>query len=241
MPILMPILSGIVNMLDEFDLLVSSPLECVLDAISEQLNKINVDGTTQKQINQLQELKKEADPQAAIEIAIGLGLTELYKATADGRNYIKTKAEFYTTAFRKAIKDYTGDSQNYLQLAAQKQRALQLIRLIASIIELKKKEQLLCQPGQTPSQRELNNFFNNFFNPNSRFKIAIDPDGTIRVEEDAPILYQIEEPGKGAKILEYEPEDLLKKPAMAVFRCSFHTNASDVGKVNKWIQELNTV
>jgi hypothetical protein len=62
----------------------------------------------------------------------------------------------------------------------------------------------LCQPGTTPSQRELDNFFNNFLNPNSFVQINIDPDGIIRVEEPAEVLYQIEEPGEGAKILSIE-------------------------------------
>jgi len=239
MPLVMPMLSGLVHMLDQFSVLVISPVDCMLDVMLEQLNKLNVGGITQQQIDELKELKNSNTLEGGV--LVGVGLQELYKATIDGRNYASSKLNFYTTALEKAITDVTGNNQNYMKLASQKLRVVQLIKFIISIIELQRKGGTLCQPGQTPSERELDTFFRDFLNPNSFVQVSVDPDGNIRLEEPEEVLYQIEEPSKGAKILIYEPDDLLQKPVAMAFKCSFHTSPSDIEKINTWIKELNTV
>jgi hypothetical protein len=238
LPMIMPLLSGVVNILDQFTLLVTSPIDCILDSLLLQMSKLNVGGLTQPEIDLLKAGKGKLDNKQA-QAAISTGLQEIYAALIEGRDYVSSKLSFYEEALKKAITDWTGDSTNYIVLAQQKLRTVQLINLVISLIQLKRKGGRLCKEGNKPTTRELDNFFNNYLNPNSCIKLVMDPAGTIRVEECEPTVYQVEDPGERAKILNYEPEDLLTKPLAAEFKCSFHTTTDDVEKVNRWIQELN--
>lgn len=241
LPILMPILSGLVNVLDQFSATVLSPMDCILDALLEQLQKLNVGGATQPAIDAIQKAKSTPTGTSGAEAvqAIGFGLNEMYGAVLAGRDHASAKLNFYQEALRKALSDWTGSNDGYMELAANKLRTVQLIELVASIISLKKKGLQLCQEGSTPSASELDSFFQNFLNKNSRLQFAMDPDGNIRVEEPGTPLYRIEKPNSSAKIITYEPEDLLTKPTSLVFKCSFAAaDPDEVAKVNRWIKEL---
>lgn len=260
LPMIMPMLSGVVNMLDQFSILVVAPIDCVTEVIREQIQKLPDVRTRSADITGISNTPTQSTVGAggdqgfisssatlsnvretSTTESLSAGLDTLHNTLVDGRNYASSKLDFYIGALKKALSDYTGDSQNYMKIAAQKLKTVQLIKLVISMIELRRRGGQLCKAGQTPQQRELDNFFQTFLNPNSFVQIAVDPDGLIRVEGPAEVLYQIEEPGEGAKILSYEPEGLLQRPAAMAFKCTFHTDPTDIDKVNKWIQELNKV
>mgnify|MGYP001592538571 FL=1 len=143
---------------------------------------------------------------------------------------------------RKALSDWNGDNNTLLLASMEKLQIIRTISLIAAIIDLKRKGTDLCKSGTNPSASQLDSFFNNFLNPNSFFKLAIDDDGNINIEEPDPLLYQLEEPNNGAKIISYEPDDLLQRPVSVTFTCaSLGADIIEVDKLNKYIREINSL
>lgn len=218
MPIVMPVISGVINLLDQFEVLVLNPIDCVLDLL-------------QVQNNSLEQL-------TGVGTGVGVGLAELSKSLIEGRDYTSSKLNFYVEVIKKAMTDTTGDTNAAIRLAGEKVKVVRLISLVISILNLRKKGSKLCE-GENPTTSELSNFFSNFLNPNSFIQFTVDQTGNITVGEPQDPIFQIEEPNKGAKILNYEPDSLLAMPAQMTFKCAFHTSGTDIAKVNSWIEDLN--
>lgn len=218
MPMMMPIMSGVINLLDQFHLLVVGPIECVLDLLGVQEKELRSKSNTGK--------------------VLSSGLSELSNSLIDGKSHVEAKMSFYEEALKKAMSDVTGDTQVAIKASQDKLKLVRLISLIISVIKLKKDKKRICN-GSIPGADELTDFFKNYLNPNSLIQFTLDSAGNISVQEPSDVIFQIEEPDKGAKILTYEPDNLLTKPAQMTFKCSFHTAGTDIAKINSWIEDLN--
>ena len=249
-PLFSPILSGITNLLNQFVALVISPITCVLDALRAQASKIPDVTRSSATIERADEVPGSAAAQVTLSDqqktsttqALKSGLLLIEEQLVQAVEAITAKAQFYMDQLRKALTDWNGDSNTLLLASMKKLQIVRTISLIAAIIDLKRKGTDLCKQGTNPSASQLDNFFKNFLNPNSFFKLAIDDDGNINIEEPDPLLYQLEEPNNGAKIISYEPDDLLQRPVSVTFTCaSLGADIIQVDKLNKYIREINSL
>ena len=82
----------------------------------------------------------------------------------------------------------------------------------------------------------LQNYFDNFLNPDSSFKLFANDDGTVRIEEPDPVLYEQE---NSAKIIPYEPDDLLTAPVSVTIDCGLQADPEVVEKINRLIKNID--
>ena len=201
-PLFAPILSALTSLLDQFSLLVTNPLECVVDAINKQIKKLNIETDT---INFNVEMKQQPFEQ----ISNSLGI--LNAQIAEGINAIKNKISMYTDQVQAMLKEMGGGDSAYLQF---KLRALQLTRMISfvtAIITAISKGHVACDPMQPKGNEEIDNFFNNFLNPNSSFNMWLDNDGQIHIDEKIDNFDKIvQELPEFGNIFQFEGDNILK-------------------------------
>lgn len=228
-PLFSPILSGFSNLLQQYEALVLGPIQCVIDALEQTINKLP--SNVLNQTNNITSLETE----------VSSGLHLVQKQLVQANSVITNKVSFYEKELFKVLTDWTNTSNSYSDFALQKLQILRTIGIIAALIDLKKKGGSLCKEGTIPGKSELDNFFNNFFNKNSSFNIAVDDSGVLHVTAPGDPIFQLETPNTGAKIISYEPDNLLKTPVQGTFTCAMITSSQDIDKLNKYIQDLNTL
>lgn len=253
-PLFAPILMAITSLLDQFSVLVTNPLECVIDAIRQQLRKLNVEtpdfsfDVTLAKENPLSQISG--------------GLEALNFQLQDGVQTIKNKLKFYIDQVQAMLAEMGGGDSAYLEA---KLAVLQLVRMISfvvAIITALTKGHLACSStGQPSNNTEIDNFFRNFLNPQSPFDIWIDEDGEIHIDEDLPNFTNIVQPPNTREtlkefgnVLQFEGEPLLDiavaqavdeavatltTSAEIIIPCKLEITASNVEKINQWITELN--
>lgn len=237
-PLFAPIIMGVFNLLAQYEKLVLLPIDCVIDSLEENLRRLSVDAgpiDTTGPIGTVTERLEDTQS----DIRAGLGLLREKLVNAD--EHIKSKLAFYLDQINKLLGDWNGDSVSYLTFGLEKLQIVRLIALISAIIDLKRKGGELCLEGERPTIPELDNFFNNFLNPNSFFKLTVDDKGDVRVEEPDLPTYVLEDDENGAKIISYEPDNLLTVPVSVRVDCVLQTSPEDVDKLNKLIRELDKV
>ena len=240
-PLFAPILMSITSLLDQFVLTVLSPVDCIITAIDEQLQKIDFDvaaagtrGLKEGTSNLKEGLKG--------------GLAELNQNVIDAKNHIKQKLEFYIDQVKAMLGELGFGDAAYLKISLKKLTLIRLIAFIVAVITAIAKGQQACSPGKNPEASELDNFFSNFLNPNSSFSMSVDEDGNLHMDEKIPLLndpnvFQFE----GKSIINPELAQQINSTAVALSRsaevkipCKLETETGDVEKVNRWISELDS-
>lgn len=243
-PFFLPVLFSMQALLDQFVQLVLSPLNCIITAIQTNIRKVNIEQitgdrtltNTSQNLNVIQQkLSLEANQ---IQGRVRSGLFELGNLLDEGNNLIRAKLDFYFAQLEKILSSFGGNTTNTISISSKKLVILRLIGLLQAIIKVHLQGVDLCKKGtSTPAANELDNFFNNFINPNSPFNISIDKDGNLRVDEKQPITSPTSINIEAQKLL---PQ--LFSPVSKTFpRCNFSTSPEDVTKVNNWIAQLNTI
>lgn len=237
-PLFSPILMGITSLLDQFSLLVVSPVDCIMDAINEQLRKLEYELNPDNPLSQLKS-----------------GLKELNDNIQEGKEYIIAKMKFYIDQINAMLSEFNVGDVAYLKKTLKKLTLVRLISFIVAVIVAISKGQSACTPGKSPEVTELDNFFNNFLNGNSPFNLWVDPDGIIHVDEkvvDFPDVLP-----DGSNVFKSEGGDLIDISALRAAElvkqaqvslsslvqekrsCYLETTTEEADKVNQWIKELN--
>lgn len=233
-PIFTPILMAITSLLDQFNLMVTSPLDCVIDAINQQLKKLNY----------------QLNPDNPLQ-ALNTGLAELNKAIQDGKKKIQDRLAFYIEQIKAMLGELTIGDGAYLEISLRKLKYVRLIALVIAVISAITKGQLECgQKGENISDSELDNFLNNFLNPNNGFSLWIDENGQLNVDEKQEVLPTTENvfQFEGDKLIDKttiqlfkDAQEALFSPTRVIIPCRLKTNLQDVDQVNTWIEELSKV
>lgn len=233
-PLFSGILLGITSMLDQFNLAVVSPIDCIVDAINMQLRKLNF---------AMDEDSKLVETNNALKN----GLQSLRDETVNAKHTIQNKLGFYIDQIKALSGDLTAGDLSYLQLSLKKLTLLRLIFFIQAIISSLSKGMSVCTPGQSPQVSELDNFFNTYVNPNSSFNLWVDSNGDLQVSEKDPDLAKLL-----PKTLEYQGESPIIKsvnntmqtiiqPIKMKIPCKLETSQENSDKINTWITELNKI
>lgn len=236
-PIFAPVLMAITALMDMVTLNILSPVECIIDAINMQLQKVNRKLNSN---NSLYELKG--------------GLSELLQSIQDGKAAIQERLSFYYSQLDKLTGELGVNGDGYVKLSMKKLKILRLVNFIRAIIQAMTTGQLSCgKEGRSANRDELDNFFTNFLNPNIPYNISIDQNGIIRIDDifpdnrdprpsfdkeaEPPI---IDEPNNINQIIQNLQGELLT-PVEIEIPCKLETTPGESSKINEWIAELNKV
>lgn len=229
-PLFSGVLMGITSMLDQFNLAVISPIDCIVDAIDNQLSKLGFALEPNAPINQINDGLKG-------------GLQSLRDETVAAKQAIQNKLAFYIEQIKALSGDLGASDLAYLQLTLKKLTLLRLIFFIQSIITSLSKGTSVCTPGQSPQVSELDNFFNAYVNPNSSFNLWIDQNGDLQVDDTLQL---------SPKMLEYIGENpileevnqamtTITQPVKLKIPCKLETSQENSDKMNQWLTDLNKV
>jgi hypothetical protein len=246
-PIFMPIFQAITSLLDQFSSLVVSPIDCIIDALIQQMNKINISVPKTKFTPSFKVTSQEGqDKLKEIQGEINSGLKELTLAIQEGKETIQAELDFYIEEIKALLGETTGSGGIHLRLSLRKLKLIRMVSFIIAIITAISKGHASCSnTGKTPQASEIDGFFKDFLSPNSPFDMYVDEEGQIVIEEQGdPLL------AKGENVFQFKGEDFispevaevtktLSDPIRAVIPCRFETTSEDVTKVNRWIEELS--
>ena len=127
-PIFAPILNGLVSLLDQFKVLVTDPLDCVIDAIAEQLRKFGF------QLDAASPIQQASDQLTSSLENFGRqlngGLAELQEFLNEAKQTIEEKLDFYLDQVKALVGEIGAGDTAYLQ-ASFKKLKIRLIRRIS--------------------------------------------------------------------------------------------------------------
>lgn len=250
-PIFAPILMAITSLLDQFSALVTAPLACVIDAINAQIEKLTVETNS----SQVSFASSSADQLQSV----SSGLQQLGAQVTEGVLQVKNKLKFYVDQVRALIDEMGGNDSAYIQAKIQVLQLVRMISFVTAIITALSKGHAACSSQKTPENQELDNFFNNFLNPNSPFNMWVDDNGQIHLDEKIEGFDSaVKPPNTGealpqfGNVLQFEGEDLLQldprietlatelaSSIEVVIPCKLEKTVGDTDKVNQWLAELN--
>lgn len=244
-PLFSPILLSLTSLLDQFNLLVVNPLDCVMDAINAQLATLGF----------------ELDPTNPAQ-QLSNGLSELGAMLAQGKQTIQDKLNFYIEEIQAMLGDLGGGDNAYLSISIRKLKIVRLIGFVVAVIKAITQGHPACSNEGKPAElSELDNFFNTFLSPNAPFNVWIDEQGQLRIDEkddrlkdvivsttgqaefpnvDNVISFegnQIVDPSLASKLA--AATSALTGPTRAKIPCKLKTSATDADKLNQFIADLN--
>lgn len=232
-PIFMPIIMSITTLLDQFSLVVLSPVDCIIEHINLQLKKLNAELDSNSPLHELSS-----------------GIAMLNRGIIEGKEAIQEKLAFYINNAKALLSETAGGGSAYLKIGIRKLQFVRLISFIAAIITAINKGQLACsKEGRSPSISEIDNFFSNFLNPNIPYNVSVNVDGDILIDSVVPnSIRGVDIDGEDAVSapefgsIDEKVEDLKSRVVEYVqisIPCTMKTKPGESDKINKWIQELN--
>jgi hypothetical protein len=173
-------------------------------------------------------------------------LQELTDLIEEAIAAVKDKLDFYLAEIKAMLAELGLGDGSYLRLSLRKLTIVRFISFIVAIVGALASGEAVCKQNKTPTASEIDNFFNNYLNPNSSFDMWVGEDGNIHIAEpglpNAGNVFQF----KGNDLLDSSVlkktqsiEQALTTPIQVVTPCRFATTSSDSDKVNQWISELS--
>jgi len=264
-PIFSPILMSLGSLLDQFVSIVTAPLECVIDSLNQQMQKLGFEmdpsalRKADETMNQLQDKSRE------IQAGLTGGLGQLNQTIQEAKDAIETKLAFYLDEIKAIMEETSSMGGGYLDSATKKLQTIRMIGFITAIISAVSSGHQACSSDRPPEISEIDNFLDTFLNPNAPFNMWIDDKGEVHIDEKVPNFDVVvnsstkEDPLPSfGNVFQFEGEDLitptvaqktketirataqaLSGPTEVILPCRLETEVSEVDKVNKWIEELN--
>jgi len=265
-PIFAPIFMSMTTLLDQFVLLVTSPLECVVDAFEQQINKLNMEinfkgetvaitSTTQTGTQEVQdELDDMYSQMNSMSSGLKSSLQELTDLVDEAIQKLKNRLAFYIEEIKAMLGEFGLGDATYLRLSMRKLTIIRMISFIVAVITAMAQGHDACSgDGKTPSTDAIDNFFNTFLNPQSAFNMWVDDKGLIHVDEKVASL-DVSILSSDGNVFEFEGEDLLSPtitqttqqisqaltvPTTKTLPCRLDTPVAEANKVNRWMAELD--
>jgi len=270
-PIFAPILMSLTTLLDKLVLLVVNPLECVITSFQSQITKLDFDLTyksknttikvqskasaaTKEDIDDVQDqIKAVRANMNKMQTGLKGSIQEMTDKIEEATQAIKRKMHFYLEEIKALLGEFGLADASYLRLAQRKLGIVRLISFIAALIEAMVKGHPACSgDGKTPEQSEIDNFFQIYLNPNGPFKMYVDDEGQIHIDNKTTDTSLLSDNGNvfifdGSNALDpivnqlsNDAAQALSKPVEVVMPC-LKANSSEVDKINQWIAELSNI
>lgn len=247
-PLFAPILMAITALLDQFSLLVTNPLTCIIDSINAQLKKLNI------KVPNVQASKLELDPTKIEQLSKGLsgGLQQLSSQLQEAIAGIKDKLDFYINQVKAMLGELGSGDTSYLQAKVKILQIIRMVSFVVAVITAITQGHIACKQDRSPELSEVDNFFNTYLNPNSSFNLSIAEGEIVVTEKNNAYLDTRDGPtaplSELGNMLTFEGEDLLPEihkaatnivqPIRVSIPCKLELNVDDVNKVNRWMEEL---
>lgn len=188
-PIFLPIFVNITSLLHQFVSLIVAPIECIVNAIDLQLEKLDVTkGLSTEQVQAIADTATQPGLTGFqthvtvqkdtgiddIQGALHSGLFELkgflYKGTRD----IEALLESYIGEINKFVDEVHGDA-NFFDTQLEKLKIIRLINFIMAVIQILAKG-FECNDPPKATTQEFAAFLQEFFSPARDITVATDPD-----------------------------------------------------------------
>jgi len=236
-PLFAPLLNTVTSLLDQFSQLVVGPLKCVIDIINATLKSRSLETG----------YYQNPSENNALVTQVGGGLSQLNLMLTSSIFTIEQKLNFYMAQIKAMLGDLGAGDTSYIQ---SKLRILNLIRMVAfivAIISALAKGHSACDPTKTPEQDELNNFFQNFLNPQISANIFIDPNGQLQIDNgNQPLLnvgdmLQLKGQPLIAPELIQSIQTQINAPGIKLPCKLTAPSSEEAARMNTWISELNNL
>jgi len=234
-----PILIDLRGLFDQYAQLVLGVIECVIDSMRYQAQKLNIKQTT-LEVRELSEVTTEAS----------IWISEV---VAEGKDFLEEKVDMLDQQINAFFGDWFNKSYESAQFSAAKLRITRVLGLISALIQFKSLGNI-CD-GKNFSAEELSVFVNTYISPSTKLKISVGDDGVIVSDGDiGPIGNIIEniveiqtsiqasdEVSDAAKSALEAGTDISSIGDQVTIRfedCLYGAEGASSEKVQKWISEL---
>jgi len=249
-PLFLPLLLGIVTLLDIIKTIVVTPLDCIIEVMEQAKT-----GVAQLKTGIEASKAVAEDYDKHIDTSDGEQLTdkatdsisELENSIREARDYIVEKFDFYIDQIQRMMAELQAGSLIYLDVSLIKLKYIRLIALIIAIISAAAMGHVPCDDSGVTSASAMNKFLDDHLNPRNAYKMSVDDKGHIHIVEpnipstpstpsgakDTTVL----SPGVAEKVSQLRSS--LQKTTV-VLPCGLKTEVSQSDKIDKWIAELNS-
>ena len=259
-----PFLSSVNILLDQYVQLILGPIECVIDELNYQVQKLDISegiaraeqqtGTADQENPRSLEgaIPNISDPiKGATTESLGNALLDLVNYLEQGRSYVDSLLNFVREQLDELMKTAHINSQIRISDALNKLHLLRLISLITSIIEATRTGDLNCRDLESvDSSKKLETFLNNYIRPNTDIRINLDESkDTITVQSPqidnvqsntiAEIFTNAQQDlpiTNGSRIVDGQPIE--QTATILIKNCLYDVDKQDLEKVKHWISEF---
>ena len=235
-PMFTPIFMGIVSLLDQLALNVLSPVDCIIDALNAQGQKLGLEVKPGKEIQEIQG-----------------GIAELKKAIIEGKQHLQNKLQIYIEQLGALIGEGGTGDISYLKASLKKLTYLRLAGFIKAFIVAISKGQNVCSRDKGKGPSELDVFFNDYLSPGAPFNFIVDDNGKLTIKEkdknldDSLSKFAVVGEFEETSVVNEEISTLIQETRQAInssiqfdVPCKFKAT-EDTATINKWIEELNSL
>jgi len=247
-PLFAPILMAITSLLDQFSLLVTNPLQCIIDSINQQMEKLGVKAPELKLDTSSVEEGKKTIENATKDLSNAM--QQLSAQLQEATFKIKEKLNFYIDQVKAMLGEFGVGDSAYIQAKLKILKIIRMVSFVTAIIIAISQGHAACNPEREPELNDIDNFFNTYLNPNSAYSIRVDNGELVVTEKDPNFDNAIGSLSETENVIKFEGEDLLlpelKKvadnlvnPIRVALPCKMQLQISQVDQTNQWIKELS--
>jgi hypothetical protein len=235
-----PILIDLRGLFDQYGQLVLGVIECVIDALQYQAQRLGVESSAVEKLGELSE-------------SLTTGVTWIKDVVAEGKDFLEEKVDMLDQQINSFFGEWFNKSYESAQFSAAKLRITRVLGLINALIQFKSLGNI-CD-GKNFSAEELSVFVNTYIAPSTSLKISVGDDGIIVSDGDiGPIGNIIEditeiqasiqasdEVSDAAKSALEAGTDISSIGDQVTIRfedCLYGAEGASSEKVQKWISEL---
>lgn len=168
-----PILIDLRGLFDQYGQLVLGVIECVIDALSFQAQKLNVKGDALKEISDMSKL-------------LSSSVKEIRAMVKEGKDFFEEKVKMLDKQINAFFGQWFNSSFKSTEFSAIKLKITRIMGLINALIQFRSLGNV-CD-GKSFSAEELSVFVNTYITPSTRLKVSVGTDGIIVSDEDSGAL-----------------------------------------------------
>lgn len=168
-----PILIDLRGLFDQYQQLVLGIIECVIDSLAQQAQKLNVKSDAPSALKDVSKL-------------LNSSVKEVRDMVKEGKSFFEEKIDTLDEQVNAFFGQWFNSSFESSEFSSIKLKITRVMGLINALIQFKSLGNV-CD-GKNFSAEELSVFVNTYIAPSTRLKIAVDDDGIIVSDKDAGVL-----------------------------------------------------
>lgn len=257
-PLFMSTMQAIGALMDQLVQLVTAPAQCIIDSLNSYT--AGVTGVTSAASafspSENDDVTTSINKMSGATEGIESSIEAISEAMAVAKKAIEAKLDFYIEEIEGLMGETGASNSNYLGFAMKKMTAVRQIMFIQALIIAKVSGASICKSeGKSASKSELDNFFNNFLNPLSPYKMWLADDGNIKIQNNPQQYRQMDILSKDGTPIQFSPKQLLDPSVESttmdiayklnnpqqevIIPCSFANAGDKAQEINQWVREMD--